>query len=126
MILDAGFLISVDRSERAAYIFDVEAKRAGVDLHTTAPVVAQVWRNGVQQALLARFLKAVTVHEFDPLNSRQVGELLGAAGTSDVVDAHLVVTAQRLGMDVLTGDPSDIGPLTAAIKGARPLVKVWP
>ena len=57
MILDAGFRISVDRSEEAARQFLAAADRRGIELRTTHPVVGQVWRDGGRQAGLASFLK---------------------------------------------------------------------
>ena len=37
-----------------------------------------------------------------------MGALLGRAGTADVVDAHLVVTAAKTTSIVLTSDPDDL------------------
>ena len=124
MILDAGFLISVDRSERAAHAFLTAASRSDVALHTTHPVVAQVWRSGSRQARLAAFLKTITVHPLD--DGRPVGQLLAQTKTSDVVDAHAVITAVRLGHDILTGDPDDLTALSAALGPAAPTVHSWP
>ncbi|MDY7102936.1 MAG: hypothetical protein S0880_17280 [Actinomycetota bacterium] len=123
MILDAGFLISVDRSERSAQVFLAAASRAGTALHTTQPVLAQVWRDG-RQARLASFLKTIPVHPFD--DGRPVGRLLAQAGTSDVVDAHLVICAMRLGHDLLTGDPGDLTRLTAPLGPVAPVIHTWP
>lgn len=124
MILDAGFLVSVDRSEKTAHAFLAAAARSGTALHTTHPVVAQVWRDGTRQARLAAFLKAITVHPFD--DGPPVGRLLAQARTSDVVDAHLVICAVRHGHDILTGDPDDIATLTAIFGPAAPAVHTWP
>jgi predicted Zn-dependent protease len=124
VILDAGFLISIDRSERTARTFLTAATRSGTALHTTHPVVAQAWRTGSRQARLSAFLKTITVHPLD--DGRPVGQLLGQAGTSDVVDAHLVITALRLGHDILTGDPGDLTTLTAVLGPASPTVHPWP
>lgn len=124
MILDAGFLISVDRSERTARTFLAAATRSGTALHTTHPVVAQVWRTGSRQARLSAFLKTMTIHPLD--DGRPVGQLLAQTNTSDVVDAHLVITALRLGHDILTGDPGDLTTLTAVLGPASPTVHAWP
>ena len=124
MILDAGFLISVDRSERAAHSFLTAASRSQTALHATHPVVAQVWRNGARQARLADFLGAVVVHPLD--DGRPVGRLLERTGTSDVVDAHVVLTAVRLGCDIVTGDPTDLTALAAVFGPAAPTVHAWP
>lgn len=124
MILDAGFLISVDRSERAAHLFLTAATRSETALHTTQPVVAQVWRGGSRQARLAAFLKSIVIHPFD--DGRPVGQLLAHADTSDVVDAHVVITAVRLGHDILTGDPDDLTTLGAVLGPAAPTIHTWP
>lgn len=124
MILDAGVLVSVDRGEPAAREFLTAAVRAGVDLHTSHPVVAQVWRSSRTQVRLARCLSACTVHPFD--DGRVVGSLLGRSGTTDVVDAHLVALAARLGDDILTGDADDLTAVAAVLGEHRPRVHAWP
>jgi len=124
VILDAGFLVSVDRGERTAHAFVAAAVRAGTALHTTEPVVAQVWRDGSRQARLPRFLDVVTVHPLD--DGRAIGRVLARTGTTDVVDAHLVVCAVRSGHDVLTGDPDDLVRLAGAFGPAAPTVHAWP
>ena len=124
MILDAGFLISVDRNEEPARVLITALQRRRIALHTTDPVVAQVWRNGQRQARLAAFLKTVEVHPLD--DGRAVGLLLARAGTSDVVDAHIVVLAVRLKDSVLTGDETDLNALANALPSNRPMIHAWP
>jgi len=124
VILDAGFLISIDRSEDRARALLAAAQQTRTALHTTHPVVAQVWRNGSKQARLSAFLKTVTIHPFD--DARPVGRLLAQADTSDVVDAHLVVCALRLGDDILTGNPGDLTTLAAPLGPAAPAIQSWP
>ena len=124
MILDAGFLISVERSQRAARTFLAAAHRSGTELHTTHAVVAQVWRNGSREARLSAFVKTISVHPLD--NGQPVGRLLAQTRTSDVVDAHLVICAVRLGHDVITGDPDDLSRLTSVLGPAAPAVHPWP
>ena len=124
MILDAGFLISVDRGEDAARSFLTAAARSETPLGTTHPVVAQVWRDGARQARLAAFLQTLTVHAFD--DGPSVGSLLALSGTSDVVGAHLVVVALRLGDDILTGDSDDLAILGAPLGPTAPTIHHWP
>ena len=93
-------------------------------LTTTHPVVAQVWREGARQARLARFLGSVLVVAFD--DGPEVGNLLMRAGTSDVVDAHLVTVAVRRSEPILTGDVDDLETLVAALPERRPSVFGWP
>ena len=124
MILDAGFLISVDRNERAAQVFLTAAQRHNTSLHTTDPVLAQVWRNGARQARLAKFVAAIAVHPFD--DGREVGELLARSRTSDVVDAQLVILALRISESILTGDTEDLTAITSALPTNRPTIYGWP
>lgn len=123
MILDAGFLTSVDRSERSAHTFLAAANRSGTALHTTHPVAAQVWRDP-RQARLSAFVKTIPVHPLD--DGRSVGRLLAQARTSEAVDAHLVICAIRLGHDILTGDPDDLTRLTAPLGPAALTIHTWP
>lgn len=124
MILDAGFLISIDRNERGAKRVLEALARSGVAARTTEPVVAQVWRDGVRQAALARALQTVVVHRF--AGGRRVGVLLGRAGTTDVVDAHLVLLGAEIGEPVLTGDPDDLQRLADALGAGAPTIHAWP
>lgn len=124
MILDAGFLISVDRGERTAREFLTAALAHDTPLTTTHPVVAQVWRDGARQARLARFLQSVVVVAFD--DGPEVGKLLARAGTRDVVDAHLVVVAVQRSEPILTGDIHDLESLTSALPERQPNVFNWP
>lgn len=124
MILDAGFLVSVDRGERSAQEFLTAALRHGTALHTTHPVVGQVWRHGSRQARLARFLQTVTIHRLD--DGFGVGVLLGRSGTFDIVDAHLVTVAVELSEPILTGDVDDIALLVASLPSNHPGIHRWP
>lgn len=56
----------------------------------------------------------------------EVGNLLARSGTSDVVDAHLVVVAVRRSEPILTGDVHDMESLTASLPERRPTLLSWP
>ena len=124
MILDAGVLISVDRGDESARAFLTAVARSGTQLHTSHPVVAQVWRDGSRQARLAAFLKTVTVHPLD--DGPSVGRLLALSRASDVVDGHLVHLALRLRDDILAGDPDDLSKLVAVLGPSGPRIHSWP
>ena len=124
MILDAGFLISVDRGDEAARAFVAAASRQGTKLRTTHPVVGQVWRNGGRQVRLAKFLKGFEALPMD--DGKLAGQLLAASGTDDVVDAHLVALALRTGDSVLTGDVGDLTRVATAIGTSAPVIHGWP
>jgi len=123
LLLDAGFLISVDRGEGSARVFLTAALRHDTRLATTHPVVAQVWRDGSRQARLARFLHSVVIYPFD--DGSRVGNLLARSGSIDVVDAHLVTVAARLSEPILTGDVDDLEALIAALDVAPPPILAW-
>jgi hypothetical protein len=124
VILDAGFLISIDRGEESARNLLTALQRSRTPLHTSHPVVAQVWRNGATQARLASFLATVTIHTLD--DGRALGQLLALTRTSDVVDAHLVMLAIRRADSVLTGDPDDLNRIAGSLGTGAPTIHAWP
>ncbi|MCY4174776.1 MAG: hypothetical protein OXD37_00375 [Acidimicrobiaceae bacterium] len=125
MILDAGVLVAVDRGERAAQSFLVAAFEQGEVLQTSAPVVAQVWRDGSRQARLARFLDTLEVHEFTLVDARVVGGVLSRSGSSDVVDAHVLALAVRLQDIIVTADIDDFLLLASCFGADAPRVHHW-
>jgi predicted nucleic acid-binding protein len=106
-VYDAGVLIGADRDDRRIWADHRAQLEAGVIPMTTAPVVAQVSRSP-RQAQLRRFLRGCDVVGFDPDQAHAVGVLLAKSGTTDVVDAHVAVTAARTGATVITSDPHDL------------------
>ena len=113
-MLDAGAFIAVDRDDRAMLARLRAAQRHGIELLTSANVVAQVWRDPRgRQVNLARLFRAVDVRPIDAQAGRNAGELLGRAEKHDVIDATLVLVA-RAGDRIVTSDPEDIGQLASA------------
>jgi predicted nucleic acid-binding protein len=80
-----------------------------------APVLSQTWRGGPRQAQLARLVAGCDVEPLDDDAARRTGQVLGRAGTSDIVDAFVVEGALRRHDVVITSDPDDIGHIAAAI-----------
>jgi hypothetical protein len=89
-----------------------------VPVRTSTAVIAQVWRGGPRQALLARALTGTAEVPLDPAQARNIGVLLGATGLSDVVDAAVVDIADD-GDTIVTGDPDDI--VALALRTGRTL-----
>lgn len=113
LVLDSGALIAIDRNERSMWI-RLKAARLSGDLPVThAGVLGQVWRAGSRQARLARALAGVDVRPVDAPLGRTAGELLGATGLSDVVDAAVVLLSND-GDDIVTSDREDFEVLVAA------------
>lgn len=109
-VYDAGVLVAAERNRRDVWAEHRARLELGVAPITTAPVVAQVSRSG-QQAQLRRFLRGCDIVPFASDQGHEVGALLGAAGKSDVVDAHVVLVAWAAGAAVLTSDEDDLSPL---------------
>lgn len=118
LVLDAGAFIAVDRGDRPMMARLEAAEADGIELRTSAIVVAQVWRDPAgRQARLARLLRAVDVRPVDDRLARAAGALLGQAGTTDPIDATVVLVAES-GDHLLTSDPDDLRRLAGAA-GAR-------
>ncbi|MBV9143355.1 MAG: hypothetical protein JO115_20965 [Pseudonocardiales bacterium] len=110
LTLDAGALIAVERSDRRLRVLLDETERAGWPIAVPVGPLAQVWRDGARQAVLARFLNAkggVEIVEWDATTARATGVLCGRTGTSDVVDASVVLCARERNHHVVTSDPED-------------------
>lgn len=113
LILDAGALIGIDRRDAQVRAFLEAAVRAELPVLASAAVVAQVWRGGARQALLARVLRGIEVMAMTQTAAQQIGDLLAQCGTRDVVDAHVALLC-RAGDTLLTSDPGDLGRLLSA------------
>lgn len=110
LTLDAGALIAVERNDRRVVAALRLAVDAGLRITVSAGVVGQVWRDGARQVRLARLLGAngVTVEALDDSRARAAGQLCGVAGTSDVIDAAVVLGARARGDRIFTSDPDDL------------------
>jgi len=108
--LDAGALIALDRNDRRVVVLLARAAERGVRLTVPAGALAQAVREPARQARLARLVRQPTtdVAALDRADATRVGRLLAVSGTSDVVDAHVVVCARRAGQSVVTSDPEDL------------------
>lgn len=108
--LDTGALIALDRGDRRVLVLLARAAEtaARVTLPATAP--AQAIRRPERQVRLARLIRQPTTDVVDlgRVDATNVGRLLAASGTTDIVDAHVVVCARRTGQRVATSDPGDL------------------
>ncbi len=108
--LDAGALIAVDKNDRRVVTALRVALDEGVALVVPAGVVGQVWRDGRRQARLARLLGStgVSVEPLDDVRARAAGQLCGATGTRDVIDASVVLGAKVRGDRIFTSDVAEL------------------
>lgn len=107
MVYDAGVFVAAERNDRAVWADHRARLEFGLVPRTTAPVVAQVSRSP-RQAQVHRILRGCEIVAFGQEEALEVGSLVGKAGTADVVDAHLVVTAARHSATVLTSNLDDL------------------
>jgi hypothetical protein len=109
--LDAGALIALERGDgRMLALMSRVASGASARFAVPAGVLAQVWRGGARQAVVARFLALpeVEVVALDEPVARAVGILCGVRRTRDPIDASVVVCAKERGDIVVTGDADDL------------------
>ena len=108
--LDAGGLIAVDRNDRRVLALVARATERGLRITIPASALAQAIRNPARQVRLSRLIRqaGTDLMALDGMDATAVGLLLARTGTADVVDAHVVVCAQRAGQAVVTSDANDL------------------
>jgi hypothetical protein len=121
VVYDAGVLVAAERGNREVWADHRVRLEIGAVPVMTAPVVAQVSRSP-RQAQLRRFLRGCDIAPFVAEEAHDVGMLLGDAGVSDVVDAHVVRVAEKLGVGVLTADVSDLSRLAEHVPSDVPIL----
>jgi hypothetical protein len=114
---DAGALVAAERGRNDIWHLHEEAIVRGERPTVPAGVLGQAWRGG-PQARLSKLLKSCQVEALNELRTRAAGVACGRAGTSDVIDASVVVGAIARGDVVVTSDPDDIRRVAEAL-GAR-------
>ena len=114
---DAGGLIALDRNDRRVVVLLARARETGARITVPATALAQAVRRPERQVGLARLVRQPTtdVRDLDRVDATNVGRLLAASKTSDMVDAHVVICARRTGQNVVTSDPGDLRLLDPAI-----------
>ncbi len=118
LVLDAGALIAIERGDRdTAAVIEI-ARREQRAVVVPAGVVGQAWRGGARQARLGRLLNArdVLVEPLSDRGARAAGVLCGTAGTTDVIDATVVLTARRHDATVISSDRADLEVLDPTIR----------
>ena len=110
VVLDAGALIAFEKGDPRMRALCREALRTHTRLVVPAGVVGQVWRDAARRVPLRALLAGATteVPVLDQLLAEAVGVLCGRTGTSDVIDASVVLTARRERAVVVTSDVGDL------------------
>lgn len=98
LTLDAGGLIAVERGDEQMIALIWMIRRAEMPIVVPAGALAQVRRDGSLQARLAGFLRtrldAPALAPLDGPTAPAAGELCGHIGTTDVIDASVLLCAR--------------------------------
>lgn len=119
-VYDAGALIAIESDDRRMWAIHKTALAQQRDIVVPAIVVGQAWRDGRKQARLARLLRTCEIEPTELETAKAAGVLCGQAGSSDVVDATVMVTAIAHRANIVTSDHKDMTDLAKAC-GARPI-----
>jgi PIN domain-containing protein len=119
--LDAGALVGFERAGRRVVGIVRRAIERRETVAIPAGVVGQVWRDGKRQVRLVRLLasRVVDVVPLDDAAARAAGQLCGVTGTSDVIDASVILCARERGHKIVTSDPQDLRRLDDEIELVR-------
>lgn len=108
--LDAGALIALERGDSRMLALLRLLTKSGGRVRVPAGAAGQAWRGGARQAVLARVLSSpeVEVPSLDLAMAKACGELCAARGTSDIVDASVVLVAREHHDSIITSDVEDL------------------
>jgi hypothetical protein len=118
IVLDAGALIAVERSDRKVTELLRRVRDVGAPITLPAPALAQVLRDPVRQVRLQLLFGTASTATV-PLDRRAaglIGAMLRRAGTKDVVDAHVVLCGLERRQAIVTSDPDDLRQLDPAVR----------
>jgi predicted nucleic acid-binding protein len=106
---DTGGLIALDRNDRRVIALVARATERSFRITIPATALAQAIRNPSRQVRLSRLIRqaGTDLIALDGSNATAVGLLLARTATTDIVDAHVAVCAQRAGQAIITSDPGD-------------------
>lgn len=121
VVLDTGALIAFERGDAKMRALAREALKTGARLVIPAGVLGQAWRGAARQASLRPLVKMPTanVPALDEILAEAAGVLCGRTGTSDVIDASVVLVARRERAVVVTSDVGDLRRLDPGLRMER-------
>ena len=111
---DTGSLIAAERGSREIWALHRRSLERG-EMPTVPSGVLGQGRRGGPQAQMLRLLTGCRVEDLTEARARSAGAACGLAGTSDVVDASVVVGAAARGDVVVTSDIGDLERLRDAV-----------
>ncbi len=123
MTYDTGMLVALERDVRRAWALHARILARGLLPVVPSVVLAQAWRGGPQPSL-SRALAGCAIEPLDEARSRAAGRACARAGTRDIVDAAVVVSALARRSPIVTSDPDDLTRIAAAVRRRVGLVVV--
>ncbi|MGH3899782.1 MAG: PIN domain-containing protein [Pseudonocardiaceae bacterium] len=114
IVYDTGALLAAERRHRGLWALHEQSLANGVRPIIPVVVLAQAWR-GAPHANLSRLLRGCQVTPDTEDLGKAAGAICGRTGTSDVIDALVVVTALRQHALVVTSDPDDLLHLASSL-----------
>lgn len=128
LVLDTGALIALDRNDRRAWAMLRNAADDSAQVSVPTGAVAQAWRDGSRQALVARALTHCDEVALDGSVARAAGLLCGRADTPDVVDASVALVAAARSQTgptaLVTSDTADLHHLLHTLGASVRLVSI--
>jgi hypothetical protein len=118
LVLDAGALRAIEKGDRKVLALCKIAALDGASVVVPTGVIGQVWRDGARQAKIARLIEAngTLVEPLDLGVAKLAGAVCGHAGTTDVVDATVVIAARQHRALIVSSDRSDLHRLDPGIQ----------
>jgi hypothetical protein len=111
---DTGALVAADRGERRQWARHSALLTRREVPTVPAPVLAQAWRGGSRQDLLARLLAGCVIEPLGAAQARSAGALAARAATADIVDACVVEGAIRRHDLVISSDEGDLAAIATS------------
>jgi predicted nucleic acid-binding protein len=110
LTLDTGALIAIEKGDARVAGLVRRVIAEGLTVSVPTVVVAQAWRGGPRQALLAGFLSRAKLDfvGYGLEDAKAVGKKIAECGHPDVVDVFVVLHANAHHHAVVTSDPDDI------------------
>ena len=114
IIYDTGALLAAERRNPDFLALHDELTAARIRPIVPVVVLAQAWCGGPQHQI-SRVLKGCDILPDDQRTGRAAGVACAASGTSDVVDAIVIVTAVQHQAPVVTSDPGDLARIADSV-----------
>ena len=117
-VYDAGALVAADHSESRMMSIHKRALLGDEYPIVPASVLAQAWRKPSRG--LREVLESCQIMDLTARAAREVGGLLAASETTDIVDAHVVLCCIEASAICVTSDPREIDRLADTARTMRP------